>query len=210
MNHLDSGEEERRLREQYAQMNEDELQAVADYGYELTEIARSMLQSEISQRGLKIKLKDAPPPAAAPETLDESDDPLDSPLVTVREASDLPEAHRLQDILDAAGVPYCWGPDNLENVDAFNSNLDDGLALKVCTVDLDRAVRALNLALPPEPEDAEEEDYVAVCPKCHSSEIVFQGRDAEPTTGSTNDSKFNWSCDACGHQWKDDGIEEEA
>jgi len=146
MNHLDPGEEERRLREQYAQMNEDELQAVADYGYELTEIARTTLQSEISQRGLNVKLRDAPPAAPAAETLDESDDLLDSPQ--------------------------------------------------------------------PEPEDTEEpeeeEDYVAVCPKCHSSEIVFQGRDAEPATGSTNESKFNWSCDACGHQWKDDGIEEEA
>src|SRR5260370_41325633 len=105
MNHLDPGEEERRLREQYAQMNEDELQAVADYGYELTEIARSMLQSESSQRGLKIKMKDAPPPAAAPETLDESHDPVDSPLVTGREASDFSETHRLPDIPDTAGVP---------------------------------------------------------------------------------------------------------
>jgi hypothetical protein len=47
--HIDTTEEERRLREHYAQMNEDELQTVADQGYELTEIARAALQSEISQ-----------------------------------------------------------------------------------------------------------------------------------------------------------------
>src|SRR5260370_8072951 len=116
-------------------MQEEEPQAVAEYGYELTEIARSTLQSEISQRGLKIKLKDAPPPAAAPETLDESDDPLDSPLVTVREASDLSEAHRLQDILDAAGVPYCWGPDNPENVNPFNSNFTNDPPLNSSPID---------------------------------------------------------------------------
>jgi hypothetical protein len=113
----------------------------------------------------------------------------------------LVEARKLQDILEAAGIRYDWGPVS-----------SDGIALRVYRTDLGRAVRALDLALPSESEEAEERDYAPVCPKCHSSKIVFQSRDPEPVTGSgaMPDSKFNWSCDACGHQWKDDGIEEEA
>ena len=207
MHPIDSGEEERRLQDQYAHMTDDELQVVADDSYDLTEIARRALQSEISQRGLDIKLKDAPEPAAAPEAVDEANGlEEDSALIEVRYASDLAEARKLQQILDAAGIPYCWGPDNLESIDRFPASFSEGLALKVCRWDQSRAIRALDLASP-EPDAPEEPDSVAVCPKCHAPDIVFQGRDPEPATA---DSKFKWSCDACGHQWEDDGIEHEA
>jgi DNA-directed RNA polymerase subunit M/transcription elongation factor TFIIS len=51
-----------------------------------------------------------------------------------------------------------------------------------------------------------------VCPRCKSPEIVFLGLDAEPkdpAEGATADSSFNWRCDACGHRWKDDGVEQQ-
>jgi len=208
MTDIDWGKEERRLAEQYAQMDEDELQALANRGYELTEVARRALQAEISRRGLAIKLRDEPAPPLAPT--DESEDPMESPLVTISHAYDLAEARRLQAILDAAGILYCWGPDNQENIDAFHASFDNGLDLKVTNYDLSRAVHALNEASPPDPDEPEEPDYVPVCPKCHSPEIVFLSRDPGTATGSRLDAKFNWSCDACGNQWKDDGIEEEA
>ena len=213
MTDVNWAEEERRLAEQYTQMNEDELQAVAERGYELTEVAQHVLEGEISRRGLDFKLREspAPPPSTTFEQPDESEDAMDSPLVTLQQVSDLDEARRLQAVLDAKWIPYCWGPDNVENIDALQSSLgDDGVALKVCQSDLGRAVSALAELSPPEPEEPEEPDYAPVCPKCHSAEIVFQGRDLESATISKTDAKFNWSCDACGNQWKDDGIEEEA
>ncbi|HLQ52024.1 MAG TPA: TFIIB-type zinc ribbon-containing protein [Terriglobales bacterium] len=212
MTDVNWADEERRLTEQYAQMDEDELQALANSSYELTEAARHALQSEIFRRGLDFKLRESPaPPSPAFEQADESEDPMDSPLVTVQQVSDLAEARRLQAVLDAKWIPYCWGEDNLENIDALQSSLgDDGIALKVCQSDLGRAVGVLAELSPPEPEEPEEPDYAPVCPKCHSAEIVFQGRDPESATISKTDAKFNWSCDACGNQWKDDGIEEEA
>jgi hypothetical protein len=204
-------DEERRLAERYAQMNEEELQGVADCAYELTEIAQRVLRTEISRRKLEIKLRKAPAPPDQPfEQADEADDP-DSPLVTVQGVSNLDEARRAQAILDARRIPYCWGPDNLENIDALESGFgDDGVELKVCRNDLGRAVSALAALPPSEPEEPELPDYAGVCPKCHSSEIVFQGRDPESATVSKADTKFHWSCDACGNQWKDDGIEQEA
>jgi DNA-directed RNA polymerase subunit M/transcription elongation factor TFIIS len=53
-------------------------------------------------------------------------------------------------------------------------------------------------------------DYVPRCPKCHSTEIVLQNLDSTPGSNRAFDSTFNWSCDACGHRWKDDGIEQES
>jgi rubrerythrin len=63
----------------------------------------------------------------------------------------------------------------------------------------------------PEDEAEAEEDLLctARCPKCHSEEIVFEGRAAEPGSKPGPDAKFDWHCDACGHVWEDDGIEEE-
>ena len=45
-----------------------------------------------------------------------------------------------------------------------------------------------------------DQERICTCPKCHSEEIVFQELDAKTAT-------FNWSCDACGHVWNDDGVE---
>jgi len=207
MNGIDSGQEERSLQAEYAQMNDDELRVVAEDGYDLTEVARRALQSEISRRGLSIKLQDAPRPAPPPEFEDDSQDFAGySPLVEVRQASSLTEAHKLQQILDAANIAYCWGPESLKSIDQFNSSFANGLALKICRYDLSRAISALNLASP-EPDEPEQPDSVAVCPKCHAPDITFKGRDPEPATA---ESKFKWICEACGYQWEDDGIEEEA
>lgn len=61
--------------------------------------------------------------------------------------------------------------------------------------------------------------FNVLCPQCHSPEVVFQGRemgatdnpetvdDTQEEEGPPADAKFNWSCDACGYQWQDDGIE---
>jgi hypothetical protein len=63
---------------------------------------------------------------------------------------------------------------------------------------------------PDEPDDVSEEDLrcTARCPKCRSEEIVFDRREVEPGREPGPDAKFDWHCDACGHVWEDDGIEE--
>jgi DNA-directed RNA polymerase subunit M/transcription elongation factor TFIIS len=198
--------ESQRLRERYAALTEDELQAVAGDAFELTEVAQQALQSEILRRGLDICLQQAPLQSTPHET--EKFDPADLDLVVIQRAWDSEEARKLMGILHEAGFPCYLGPDNLDDVDAFDSSFDQGVDIKVREVDNQPAQHALSQALPPEPDP--DTVYIARCPKCQSTEIVFQGLDQNPATGSaaTSSSNFNWTCDACGYQWNDDGIEE--
>lgn len=165
-----------------------ELEAVADEGYELTEIARQTLKAEIAGRGLSITIRDVRPPHADPD--------LD--LVHFDQVVDLGEAMRIKGVLDAAGIPSYWGPDRIEDVETLRSSFD----LEVRFVDYEKALAALGQNSSPAEEPLDEAGSVARCPKCHCPDIVFQGLEASDT-GST----FNWTCDECGHQWKDDGVE---
>ena len=191
----------------YAHLTDEELQAVADAGYELTEVAKPALQAEILGRGLHIQLRDAPTPPPFPDGGNEFD-PSDLDLVVAHRVWDLSEARQVKGILDEAGIPSYLGPHNLEDVETFESSFENGVDLKVRYTDNQRALQLLSQSLPPEPEG--EKEYVALCPKCHSPEIVLQSRDAAEDTNSAFGGNFNCSCDACGYEWKDDGIEQEA
>jgi DNA-directed RNA polymerase subunit M/transcription elongation factor TFIIS len=198
-------EESRRLQVLYARLTDDELQAAADDGYGLTDIAKQALQVEIRGRGLHIQLKDAP---KAPGFQGESDfDPSDLDLVVANKVWDLSEASQVKGVLDDAGIPCYFGPDNIDSVEASKSMFENGVEVKVRSIDNQRALHALSQSLPP--ERGGDREYVAVCPKCHSNEIVFQSRDAAQDVNSAFNESFNWSCDSCGHRWKDDGIEEQ-
>jgi len=208
MEMVDRVEEWQRLQASYGSKTDEELQALADESYELTELAQQALKSEIARRGLPFKLKELPkPPGLNPEPGDL--DPSELELVVVRQVWDLTEARQVKGILDDAGIPSFLGPDNLDNVEAFpsSSSFVNGIDLKVRYVDHQRALYVLSQSLPPEPQ--EQSEYVPVCPKCNSREIVFQSLDEEKDSDSSPDAKFNWKCEACGHQWKDDGIEKE-
>ncbi len=63
--------------------------------------------------------------------------------------------------------------------------------------------------LAPEEEEGPDEDkeFVVRCPKCHSQEIFLRD-DGPEADGAAAEVKFKWQCDACGHQWEDEGIEE--
>jgi hypothetical protein len=198
-------EESRRLQELYAHFTDEELQAAADQGYQLTDIAQQSLQTEILSRGLRIQLKDAPS-TSFDDTTDFDPSGLD--LVVAHRVWDISEARQVKGILDDARIPSYLGPDNLENVEDFKSSFENGIDLKVRNVDNQFALQALSKSLPPQTEGYD--DYTAVCPKCHSEEIVFHDLDVSQHPGSAFDAKFNWSCDACGYRWKDDGIEAQA
>lgn len=207
---IDRVEEWRRLKDQYAAMSDDELEAIACDGWELSDVAQQALQGEMSSRGLKIQLHGPPPASPATEPRDTTGrfDPADLELTVAQQVWDLAEARRVKEILDTAGIPSYFGPQDVEEVDEMGPGFEGGMDVKVREADHQRAMQALTSASPAESQT--QPDYTPRCPKCHSTEIVFQGLDGEAVEDSTPNSKFNWSCDACGYRWKDDGVEQEA
>lgn len=178
------------LKENYEHMTEEELCAIAENAYDLTEIAREALQAVITEKGIAVRLKLEPPPSAEP--------PEDEDLVIFVRPKSAEEAGRTMETLAAAGIP------------SF-------LSLEVRADDLKRAEAALYPAendddqqeQEEEPEDSEDKTAFAMfCPKCHSDAVVLRNCERAPGA-SPQDTKYNWSCDACGHQWKDEGIEQE-
>lgn len=211
------------LQKTYAGMTDEELAELASDAYDLMEPAPQVLQAEIAKRGLKITLKqaaDAEPERSTSqnEDEDEHEDP-DSNLEVVAWVRNPQEARLLQAALNSKAIRSCLGPDNAEDVDSFRGTFAKPVALKIHFLFSGQArgvIETTRRGLPPEfqhdPEgvEKEEEDLGAPahCPKCHSEEIVFEGRAAEPGSEPGPDAKFDWHCDACGHVWEDDGIED--
>jgi hypothetical protein len=233
MAEIDSAQEWRRLQELYAGMGEDELEAVAGQAYELTDIAKQALHAEISRRNLKLMVRLAPTPkepeiAAGPkDDLDAAD--LDLRLVISVE--NLEQAEWVKQKLNQSGVLCRFGPQVIEDAHRVRFSDRHPVGVRVLLEDEKRARHLLqdfSARFGKEDEEEEESDYSARCPKCHSTEIVFQGLgtetpveldeiedadDAEERTEQTApehtglDAQYNWSCDACGHHWRDDGVE---
>src|SRR5579872_4224285 len=113
-------QEWRELSERYAQLSDEEIEVLANQAYELTDMARELLQSEVARRHLKIQLATEPP---APEedrefTIpDEEFDPAALDLVSVARAWDMDDARELKTIFTDAGVPSFFGPNNAEDVE---------------------------------------------------------------------------------------------
>lgn len=219
-------EEWRRLTDLYSRMSEGELEKLASEAYELTDMARDVLRGQISRRGLQLQLLDypAPPEIAPPRERPADFDPERLDLVGLGRVYDLEDARRTKNILNQACVPSYFGPNNRENAEelgplfaaaeaeAQKRGFQVGVQLKVSSTDSQRALQAFANAPPePEPETTPEDDpdYLAVCPRCHSSEIVFQGLEEDGSPDPVLDSQWNWSCDACGHKWKDEGVEQQ-
>jgi DNA-directed RNA polymerase subunit M/transcription elongation factor TFIIS len=124
------------------------------------------------------------------------------------------DALQLQTILDGAGIPFFTGKEKATGVDKVTSNFSSGVSVQVMQIGVPWARSAMQRYAPeddPTPKVDEELDEVAVhCPKCHSTEVVFEGRTSELADAKDGSSqKFEWSCDSCGHHWVDDGIEKE-
>ena len=188
-------------------MSDGELEALAAEGSQLTPVAKETLCAEISRRRLPIPVRDAPEPPAVVEDLD----PAGLELVVATRLWDASEAHRAKAYLNDSGIPCFFGPESVEDPNGAGLNFDRGVDLKVCEADAARARRGLAKLLPPPP--GADAPYNLVCPRCKSPEIVFEGLDAEPkdaAEGAAAGSSFNWRCDACGHGWKDDGVEQQA
>ena len=220
-------QEWRELTELYSQMSEGELQALANEAYDLTDMARDVLRGEISRRGLHMQLQDQPAPTEvgqnhAPPSAEF--DPAELDLVPFGRVFDIDEARRIKSIFENGGVLSYFGPDHVENVEELKAAFDAekaeslkrgfevGIEYSVPRKYRDQAFRVRANAAQETPADADpadDVDLVALCPRCHASDITFQSLETEEGADPDVDSKYNWSCDACGYQWKDDGVEEE-
>ena len=219
MSDVDVNQQWRELQENYAAMSDEELETVAQDAYDLTDVARQALQAEIARRDLRIELQQSAatpdePASPEPETETESETELDSSQLTdLQRVWSLDEAKQLKETLDWAGVPVFFGPERVEDLAMLNDGFEHGVDVRVRDFDQQRATAALAQAAAkkeqPQENAQEETPYTPHCPRCHSTEIVFQSLDLDPGTTSAFDSKYNWSCEACGYQWKDDGIESE-
>ena len=99
---------------------------------------------------------------------------------------DLAEARRVKERLDVNFIPAYFGPDNIDNVDLLPPISEVGVSVRVRRDDRDRALFAAKDVL--SPHDTEEfPEFVGRCPKCHSEEIVFEGRGDLPPVAEAED-----------------------
>lgn len=216
MSQIDLNAQWRELQENYGAMSDEELEAVAQEAYDLTDIAKQALKAEISHRNLKIELQETPVSEAEseqrtpPEEYPPGFDPEDWGLINFTNLESLERAREIKQCFDDAGIPSYFGPNLVDDLRLLPAPFPGSVQVKIRETDKNRAIAVLNRCAPSTENQSEDEipDYSGRCPKCKSAEIVFQGLD-EPSEESASDSKYNWSCDACGYQWKDDGIEAE-
>ena len=239
MENIDQAKEQRRLEALYAEMSDQQIEAMSGQMEDFTEIAQRVLRAEIAKRGLGPQgLDPAEDPVEAArralraeiaeqgldpqgqESANQSDpflrdpfsaglDPSGYDMVDVWNASDASEAREVMTFLESEGFKPYLGPENVENVDDYQGSYEGQVGIKVMRFQVQFANVALRrfAAREPQEEYQVDDDLVACCPKCNSEEIVFQSIDAEPGKEPGPDAKYHWTCDACGHQWKDDGIE---
>lgn len=216
MQTLDPAGQWMRLSEHYRQLSDDELIGLALQTSELTDVAQQALAQEIASRRLKLPHEESATPRS-PEPQRDSAGDGESPygedreLVVIRTVWSLADALKLQSLLDTTGIPFYMGPEKATGVDAVTSNFANGLDVQIMQVGVPWARQALAQYFPadePPQEKADESDDVAIhCPKCHSTEVVFEDLDRGPQNlEGKPSSKFKWTCDSCGHEWEDDGL----
>jgi hypothetical protein len=234
MDTLDPAGELLRIAERYRQMSDEELLVLVPEISELTSPAQQALASELQRRGIKVESKksSAPSPINPPPAFFEHESPklrdsasylagADSPydedrkLVELCTVWSVRDALKVQTILDRLGIPFFMGPEKATGVDEVTSNFSNGVGVEIMQVGLPWVGPAMRHYEPqddPTPKQTEEEtDEVMVrCPRCHSSEVIFEGGTSTPiVTANDSSQKFKWVCDSCGQQWEDDGVAKE-
>jgi DNA-directed RNA polymerase subunit M/transcription elongation factor TFIIS len=213
MGTLDGWAEWRRLSELYRRMCDDELVGLARKKSELTEVAQQVLANEMSLRRLKEQAESPLAPPIPQRPLDPAYDE-DRELITISTVWSVADALRLQRLLDGAGIPFFMGKEMATGIDAVTSNFANGVEVKIMNIGVPWARQVMQDYFPkdePESERREREEvdkgFDVRCPKCHSTEVVFDELIGEPpTTEEDSPQQFEWTCDSCGHHWKDDGL----
>jgi DNA-directed RNA polymerase subunit M/transcription elongation factor TFIIS len=229
MDTFDSGEF-LRIAEHYRRMSDDEILLLLPQSSELTPFAQQALANEVRSRGLQGQIDEQPStkfkPAAdrfereaAKFRNPAGDDSPDSPYAEERKPVELctvwseRDALQVQTILDGRGIPFFMGAEKATGVDEVTSDFAKGVVVRVMQIGLPWAQQGLKKGYHPEddqtPKEPEEVEEIPVrCPKCRSTEVVFEGLTADSTADEAS-QKYQWSCDSCGHQWEDDGVPKE-
>jgi len=202
-----------RLSEHYRRLTDDELIAIAQDTSDLTEMAQQALATEISQRKLTIPVPQplSPQPTPASEDAQTEEDPYaqDRDIVQIATVYSLPDALRLQALLDQAEIPFFMREEQATRAEQVTSNFRNGVPVGVMQIGVPWAQQAMQHYEPADepvtPEDQPDQDLAVHCPKCHSEDVVFEHLDAPEA--DKNNQKFVWSCAACGNQWEDEGLE---
>jgi hypothetical protein len=221
---IDPAQERRRLAEFYADQMDGELEKIAGQAYELTDLAREVLQAELRRRGLTTELAEAPstlreepqmihdtpPPPPAELSAPERDRELRR-MVTIRQIRDLPEALLAKSTLESAGVEAVLTDDNVIRLDWFWSNLLGGVKLSVGQGDVEDADEILEQPIPEGFEAAGVGEYQQpYCPRCQSLDVTFKELN-RPLSYLTLWIQLPipiyrraWLCHSCGIEWEDD------
>ena len=203
MARIDSEQERRRLIDFYAGQMDGELEKVASQAYELTDLARTALRTELVRRGLSAELVETAPvgaenvaavkglPVMSSGPSDDSPPPMPPQsqtvldgegalrkLVTIRKFRDLPEALLAKGSLESAGIEALLADDNVIRLDWFWSNLMGGIKLQVDPEDSEKANEFLDQPIPEGFDVVGVGDYQQPrCPRCQSLDVGFQELD---------------------------------
>lgn len=195
-------------------MSDGELLLIARDQSALTNVAQQILAGELSVRGLKVTPPEVKLPPTPPEPQPDSPYAEERELVEIGQVWSLSDALQLQWLLDRAGIPFFMGTEKTTGVDAITSNFGEGVSVTVMRVGVPWARQAMADYQPadePLPEkEAEEKDIPVACPKCRSTDVIFErlAPDSQAVKEGP-DPKFEWTCDSCGYQWEDEGVARE-
>lgn len=232
MTKIDPEQERQRLADYYSRQLDGRLEKVAGEAYELSDVAKEVLRSELAKRGLSADLaeyapvpaKKAPrrgdPPekypsevsAAAQESPTLNHEADGSELVTIRTFRDLPEALLAKGSLDSSGIQCALVDDNMVRLDWFISNLLGGIKLQVKAEDADAAEDILSQPIPEHFDVSGVGEYEQPrCPKCGSLDINFRELHSSAYLSMALNvpipfHRRAWRCHSCEVEWEDDGV----
>ncbi len=202
-----------RLAWHYANVADDELEALAAESASLTDVARRALQAERTRRGL---------PRSQPGAQDKDSRDTIAPgkdarttgssgkLATVRSFRDMPEALLAKSVLESAGIDCLLSDANIIRTDWLWSNLVGGVKLRVQQEDLDAAAQLLDQT----PLESFAVQGVGDfeqprCPRCLSLGISFANLHKPAAAAGLfvgaplAISDPIWTCNSCGNQWQE-------
>lgn len=202
MTQMNWEKERRRLAALYAAMEPSELNELAEQGDSLTDVARQVLNSELSRRGM---------PALS--EIDASAPKYSDPPVMIRRYQLLPEALLSKSILDSAGIESFLADENLIRIDWFYSNLVGGIKLLVRAEDAETANKLLAQETPSKFDVEGVGEYQQPrCPKCQGLDVAFDELNKRVAYGGMlfaglpiPATSEHWKCHSCGNEWEDDG-----
>jgi hypothetical protein len=236
MTKIDPERERQRLAAFYAGQLDGELEKVAGEAYELSDLARELLKTELQKRRLSVDLaehafvpvKKALEPGDPPE-----EDPLEADgtqqalpdaesegdtdgMVTIRTYRDLPEALLAKGSLDSAGMKCALVDDNVVRMDWFWSNAMGGVKVLVNREDVMVAEEILTQPIPEHFDVSGVGEYEQPkCPKCGSLDINFRELQSSAYLSMALSvpipfHRRAWRCHSCDVEWEDDGMPDPA